>query len=466
MGNPLISRLLSLVAMVLAVLPMVAGGGETADRPHPPVALARVDTVEITDADLDRAAEKLEDTVAFPETVEEWRARLQLLIDRQFLLLEARKRGFYDDPKVAWEVGRWERSRLIDSLLDEQVADTALASEEELQQFFSQSGAHRELNVGRLVFTDRATAQAAVAQARSGTSFAELLALFSTPGQPSPGGGTGWLNPLAAADRRALSLFAGGIGAAELIETRGVYLVFIALEERSVSLEDRRTLVEHALRQKKRAQTDLDYLESLIDKYQVSVDSSTVVELRGAAAPREVDPALGLVRSSLGEWTVGEYVDVSERLPAAPPAAPDAAGDLELRILSAYAVDQLLAREAREKGLHARVAGQREMVREQKAIEAMWAQDGLRQVPATQAELLDYFETHRSRYAKELSVPGGGARIWSTVVSDFKEERAAPLFEDYLADLRTRYQSRVAVEEDDFRAFVARRSTERSRTHD
>ena len=111
------------------------------------------------------------------------------------------------------------------------------------------------------------------------------------------------------------------------------------------------------------------------------------------------------------------------------------------------------------------MVGQREMVREQKAIEAMWAQDGLRQVPVTHTELLDYFETHRHRYAKELSV-SGGARIWSTVVSDFKEERAAPLFEDYLSDMRARYQSRVAVEEDDFRAFAARRSTERSPTHD
>ncbi len=89
-----VPRLLSLVAMVLAVLPMVAGGGETADRSHPPVLLARVDTVEITDIDLNRAAKKLGGTIAFPKTVEEWRARLQLLIDRPLLLQAARKRGF------------------------------------------------------------------------------------------------------------------------------------------------------------------------------------------------------------------------------------------------------------------------------------------------------------------------------------------------------------------------------------
>ena len=391
-------------------------------------------------------------------TLQKWRARFQLLVDRQLLLLEARRRNLYDDPEVVREVEAWETSRLTDLLIELEMGASLQWGEEELGEFFSQSGAGRELRIGRLIFTDRTEAALALDRARNGMSYAQLHGLHSTPsGHPGPGGGDlRWLNPLTVREPRLLSLFQHEVGAAELIEIEGRYHLVVALEERTVPLQERRGLAELAIERQRLFEANLAYLESLMRKYEVVLDSSTFDLLLAAGAPSDVDPGLPLVRSTLSEWTVGDYL----RHPAEELGVSDAATTLDLRIRRTYFLDRLLDREAREKGLHTLLAEQRRAVRETEAIDAMWTRDGLSRVPVTRAEIQDHFERNRDRYAGELFDPRGPARVRSRVIRDLKEQRAAPLFETYLEDLRARHEQLVTVDEDRFHAFVARKRRE------
>ena len=289
-------------------------------------------------------------------------------------------------------------------------------------------------------------------------SYAQLHTLYPNPsGQTGAGGGDmRWLNPLTVREPRLFSLFQNGVGAAELIEVQGSYHLVVAMEERAVPLQERRGLTELAIERQRLFEANLAYLESLMRKYEVVVDSSSFALLLAAGDPAEVDAALPLVRSALGEWTVGDYL----RNPAGELAVSDAATSLDLRIRRTYFLDRLLDREAREKGLHTRLAEKRRAVREQKAIDAMWARDGLSRIPVTRAEIQDHFERNRDRYAGELFDPGGAALVQARVIRDLKEQRAAPLFETYLEELRARHEQSVAVHEDRFHDFVARKRRE------
>ena len=445
-------------SLAAAAAALLAAGCASTDKPREETALARVDTVEITDADFEEALKKLEGTDLPALTLKEWRSRFQLLIDRQLLLLEARRRNLFDDPDVSREVEAWETAHLTDLLVELEMGASLQWGEEELREFFSQSGADRELRIGRLIFADRTQASAALVRAREGMSYAQLHTLYPNPsGQTGAGGGgMRWLNPLTVREPRLFSLFENGVGAAELIETQGSYHLVVAMEERAVPLQERRGLAELAIERQRRFEANLAYLESLMRKYEVVVDSSGFALLLAAGDPAEVNPALPLVRSTLGEWTVGDYLGN----PAGELAVSDAATSLDLRIRRTYFLDRLLDREAREKGLQTRLAEKRRAMREQKAIDAMWARDGLSRIPVTRAEIQDHFERNRDRYAGELFDSGGAALVQSRVIRDLKEQRAAPLFETYLEELRARHEQIVAVHEDRFHDFVARKRRE------
>ena len=110
------NRIPASLAAAAAVL--LAAGCANTDKPPEEIALARVDTVAITDADFEAALNKWNGTDFPASTLKEWRSRLQLLIDRQLLLLEARRRNLYDDPDVSREVEAWETARLTDLLVE------------------------------------------------------------------------------------------------------------------------------------------------------------------------------------------------------------------------------------------------------------------------------------------------------------------------------------------------------------
>ena len=418
-----------------------------------PVVLAHVDTSAVSDVEFDEALSQWKEDGISIATPAQWRRRLQLFIDRRLLVLEARELGFYDDPRVLREVELLERSRLIPQLIETEAGAAVPFTADELHEFYYATGANRDLLVGRLVLDDNASAAAALKDVRGRIPFAQVADKYAAGFADSI-----WLNRLAVSDDQLGSLLSRFVGDAEMFPRDGRFLVAVVLDERSVALEERRSLAEQGLQRERQKEANLAYLASLMQKYDVYVDSAALTRLSTGAGAGRSDPHLRLVRSSLGDWTAGQYRDASARLPADQRPQSGSVGDLKLHVLRTYAVDQLLAREVEEKGLAADLARRRTAMREQKAIEALWAAKGLTRITVTEVELRRYFAANRDRYARELGGRTAAAGVRARVLHDLKEARAAPLFDEYVAELRSRYHQRVSVNGELFRAFVTRKT--------
>ncbi|MBI2503791.1 MAG: hypothetical protein HYW07_11240 [Candidatus Latescibacteria bacterium] len=417
-----------------------------------PVVLAAVGTAQITDADFAAAGEKLGAGSARTRTLEDWRRQLQLLVDRQLLLLEGRQQGLDSDPLVLQALQAWERGKQIELLMKKQPGNQLNWDEAQLAEFFSARGADREIRLSRLVLRDRNLALAALQRARKGERFDRLIAEQGSTSQVY-NGDLGWFNPLVVTDPRLTSLFGQEVGAVELIEAAGAYFLLTLTDKRQVSLQDRRQLVEQALSQKKQADADLAYLEYLVGKYEVRLDTTALQRLLALAPP----PAMRLVRSKLGDWSIGDYQQALKDLPQAAPGIPTSVPALSLQVTRTYIVGQLLAREVQEQGIEALLSEARQRLGEQKIIEALWERQGLRQVPVSEAEMETYYQAHKAGYPPPPPTPGGMAEWQARIRRDLQEEKAAPLFESYLASLRQRHADQIQVDEERFQAFVARR---------
>ena len=437
---------------------LAAGCGQAGPPdPPPPVVLARVDTVAITAADFEQAVARI-DVSGDDNTLEQWRLRLQLLIDRQLLVMEARGRGFHDDPRLLGELAQWRRSRLLKGLIDRE-AGTRLADEEEVREFFLLSGAGREVQVGRLSISGRVRAEEAFDLARrGGISFQDLQARYGIAG-PEDGGNLRWLSALSVSEPLLQSLLVSGPGSAELIAGEKEFTLFVAVAERTATFEERREQTERALARRRRAEACRRLVGRLAEKYGAAINRPVA-----AALPRvsKTGPEEVLVRSSLPDWTVGEFVEVSASLAPRDRGLPGRDSSMEDRILFAFAIDRLVEREAAEAGLEQVSAAEERMERDRRAIEALWAEEALDRIAVTDAEIRGYFARHRDRYPPDLAASGGARAVWDQVARELREERAQPLFSAYVAGLRGRYESLVKVYEEPFLSLVSSLRRERA----
>lgn len=428
--------------------------GQQQSAPSGPVVLATVGTVSITDADIAAASEKLGAGSGRTHTLDDWRRQLQLLVDRQLLLLEGRQQGLDSAPQVQHALQAWERGKQIELLMKKQLGSQLTWDDAQLAEFFAARGADREIRLSRLVLRDRNLALAVLQRVRKGESFDRLVAEQGR-GQNSQAynGDLGWLNPLVVSDPRLTSLFGQEVGAVELIESSGAYFLLTLTDKRQVTLQERRQLAEQALAQQKQADADLAYLQFLIGKYEVRLDTTALQRLMAPAAP----VAMRLVRSKLGDWSIGDYQETLKELPQAQQVPPATVAMLSLQVTRAYIVDQLLAREVQEQGIGTQLQEARQRLHEQKIIETLWERQGLRQVPVSETELETFYQAHKASYPPPPPTPGGMAEWQGRIRRDLQEEKAAPLFESYLASLRQRHADQVHVDDERFQAFVARR---------
>ena len=449
---------MSLSLLFFAAL-LAAGCGQTGPPDSPPaVILARVDTVAITAADFEQAVARI-DVSGDDNTLEQWRHRLQLLVDRQLLVMEARKRGFHDDPCVLGEVAQWRRSRLLKGLIDRE-AGTRLADEEEVRDFFLLSGAGREVQVGRLAISGRARAQEALDLARKGSiSFEDLWARYGNSGPEDAGGHLRWLSLLSVSETFLQSLLLSGPGSAELIPGEKGYTLFVAVAERTATFEERREQTERALAHRRRVKACRGLVARLAGKFGAAVNGPVAAALRRGSktGPEEV-----LVRSSLADWTVGEYSEISASMTPRDRGLLSRNSSLKERILFAFAIDLLVEREAAEAGLEPVSAAEVQMERDRRAIEALWTEEALDRIAVTDVEIREYFARHRDRYPPDLAASGGAAAVWDQVARELREERAQPLFSLYVAGLRGRYESLVEVYEEPFLSLVSSLRRERA----
>jgi len=402
--------------------------------------LAKVGTTVITEADFEEALQRLDATGA--QTLEEWRQQFQVLVDKHLLLAEARKHNLQTDAKVLRAVAAWERDKMIGELMRREMGDELTWDEAELEAFFIETGAGREIRLQRFDIADRKKALSLLEQLRGGAFFAEVAQAVGTRPQS-----TNWLNLLAVGARYA-PLFLLEEKAVELVQAEGRYLLVQVVAQRQIPLSERRKLVEAALGRHKEQKANIAYLARLAERYEVQLDTAALAKtMAGIQSQR-------LLKSSLGEWTSAEYEEALTRLEKPGAASASSAAELGFRVTRAYIADRLLGEEAQRQGWREELAGDREKLLLQKMLELLWEREVYSQVRFDESDLRDFYEQNKGRYT---ALANNAQALQAQVARDLREAKAAPIFDSYIKNLRQQSVAQVLIEEDNFRAFVARK---------
>ena len=409
--------------------------------PHDPV-LARVGERTITERDFNEVLQRLgNDHQAL--TLEQWRQQFQLLVDRELMMSEARRRNLHEDEAVLNAVQAWERNRLVSTLIELEMGDDMSWTEQELSTFYEEMGAGSEIRLQRIDVSDRQKALKFLEQIRDGTDFTQLAAANSM--RPMA---TDWLNPLMV-DARYAPLFLLNKGTVELIEAENRYLLVKVADKRQVSLDERRALVKRTLRRQRQQEANIKFLALIAERHAVQIDTAALTQVIGGGGALE----LRLLKSNLGEWTLGQYQQSIKRLQQADSAPATTANELGFRITRAYVADQLLVEEARSRNLYEEMEEDRKKVLQQKILESMWESDIYSQVETNESDLRAFYEQNKARYA---SVAGNAQTLSVQVGRDLREAKAAPIFDEFIANLRQQSAAQIQIDENNFREFVAR----------
>ena len=373
------------------------------------VALATVGDIEITSDDLDRVSERFGTDGA--SDTEAWHHSLQLLIDKQLLLLEGQRLGLHESPAVRAAAASSHRRNLTQALLERRYQERLAPAEDQLQAWFDSTNAGLEIQLSRVVISDRGTALKVLQDATGGHGLQDL----DIPADVVVSrGDMGWLSSLVTRDLRMTPLFDREIGSVELVESEGNFFLMEVTDRRERPFEERREAARSVLEAERRAQVNMEFLEYLLAKYAVRVDTGAVQRLSSSAATQRLDSSMRLVQSSLGDWSLGEYLHAVELLDVEVTGASTTA--LGFQVTRAFVVAQLLPREATEQGLADSLATLRDAVVRRGTIEALWTTSGFGPESAS---------------------------------------REPQRFDEYLERLRQQFADRVHLDEDAYVAYVA-----------
>ena len=396
----------------------------------------------IGENDFLRALEKLDDDIR-SLTLSDWRQRLQVLIDNELMLIEAKRRGLNEDAKVKAAVDSWERERVISKLLQKNNKGDLSPTSAQIKNFFETTGAANEITLQRVDVMDQKTAFDILNRLESGADFTEIARINNKRVLT-----TDWLNPLMV-DERYAPLFVLQKGNVELLEAEGRFIIAHIKDRRKVSLEQRYKLVEGALRRKMIQEANLKLLADLAENYEVQIDTVTI----GLLLEGRADNAQRLLTSSLGEWTVGQYqlANKSLKLSDSPPSF--SIPQLGFHITRVFIVSQILAEEKRKLGIDQDIAIERKKILNQKMLEALWQTDIYSQIMVENTEIRAFYQKHKARYS---SLSENTQALNNQLSNDIREAKAQPLFVSFVENLRNRLDDKVVIEEDNFRDFVTR----------
>lgn len=161
-----------------------------ATRPPGDPVVARVGTDEIHASELSEAAQALPEELRGMPPTSLYPILLDQLVDRQVVVIAARKQGLDHDPAVQRMVARATDSALQNALLTREIAPTLTddAIRARYERDFAGKPGETEVRARHILVADEDTAKKVIAELKGGADFAELAKKYSTdPGAQSGG---------------------------------------------------------------------------------------------------------------------------------------------------------------------------------------------------------------------------------------------------------------------------------------
>lgn len=294
-----------LFLLLVALGGLAIGCGE-----KPDAVVARVGPHPISAAALHAFVEKLPQGLRLQERGDDARRRyLQDLIDRQLLLMEARKRGLDTTEAVRTSIQETVNTRARTLYRIREITGKIQVSPEESRSYFASEGYDRERALNAILVATRADLDVVLAKLRAGRSFAEVARTHSLDERSAQQGGE-----LGFVDREMASrlhvppaifrtLPLGQVS--EPLSAGERWHVVLFTQERPTDFEKYRQLIESRLSSERMAQAEEEHLERLEKGIQLRLRPEGLQELMAAYRNRTLE-SLAASPSALYLYDQGE----------------------------------------------------------------------------------------------------------------------------------------------------------------
>lgn len=385
----------------------VSGCGKKAD-----LVVANVGEKKITVGDLYQAGQKVapegEGKTTDPE---KWRKCLDLLINKELIVLEGKNQELYKDKKVVEALKEKKRRSMLRKLYEVEVENKTKVSDEQAREYCDQNRLNEKIRISQIVAKTESAARQILKELEQGKSFAELARQKSTDKRSAQkGGDAGWFirgGLIPKIEQIAFSMEVGQVS--QPVKTRSGYSILKLTDKKELQFKEIKKRIKEKLLPETTIQKRREHSNS------VRVENHLQYEAQGLILflnkQQELDQELPelsaeegktvLYRFDRGEMMLTDFVEGLKRLcrSCKYPAIGDSAAWKPIAdqvVLESV----LLPRVARQLGLDRDKKIIAQLERDKKAFmaERLREIEVLEQVDITEAQTREYFHTHRDDY--------------------------------------------------------------------
>jgi len=401
-------RWLALVPMLLALVSGCSNKGSKV--------VAKVGEKEITVREVEDAYRRAADRFAYlGDDLDAKREFLNEVINKELLGMEARSRGLDKDDRVRVQYEKAKRQLLLSNLYEDEVLKKVKVTRKDLKEELDKL--EEERYIYQIKVPTEEEAREIVDSLKHGADFEALARERSVLPTADQGGldGWGWRGKYATPfEEAAFSLKPGEFS--DVVKTVAGYHVIKVTDIRKVDLgtvEENKARLEKAIRERKEKERQHQYLESLIDKYQVKFSDDNIAFLFQKVS-EERDPngspylpkfmGLGdqkkvLVSYDGGEVTIADYIKKFTEKP--PLFKTEVRDEGHMRsLVNGIITDRLLDIEAEKRGYIRRkeIKDRLDRKLEEIMVSTLYEDEIQGSIIVSDDEVKKYFEQHAEDY--------------------------------------------------------------------
>ena len=376
------------------------------------------------------------------------------IVAQELVVMDGLARGLDRDTVISEEVEHARTRALMEKLYQERVTSRQTdPSEEELRRAFTQDGYDREVLTQQIVCANLSDAQQALAGLQRGEDFAAMVARYSVRGARERFGAVGDIGWVKIADMLeglkgpVMSVPVGSL-CPEPVQTDLGYNVFKVNGRRDVDFATVRPVLIQILRREATGQARMAYVDSLRQRYHMSIDGAGIAALR-LIPPDQKDLSgsdYALVNWDDGRLSARDYLAKHRAGRVKHPSSLDSIG--LVKAADNLAGQRVMATEAARLGYDQDPGVRAEWQKKQSELLSRWLFGLEGRAKATKPDdqqVRAYYDGHIAQYTR----PDGKVTPYEQVQAGIRrlllqvnENRA---MDAYLARLREQYRDQVDI---------------------
>lgn len=421
--------------------------------------VARVGDTAISLDEFERRARSLRESGYQHIEIVDDAARRELLdgvIAQELIVLEGYRQGVDQDPIVGADLARHERRALMNALYDTQaLLGDYTSTEAEQRAYYHENKFDIEVNSRHIVCATEQDALTVIKELNAGGAFDSLLAIYTLPDvlrRFGPSGWVGWFRVGSLYDEviEPMTELTVGHFSPEPVQTDRGYHVFLLESRRPVPFESSIDFARDKLRTQQRANDMESYVNSLRQRYEVTIDEQGLDSLSRVRSG--VDSFAGLqplVTWKGGRLSVADYM-VIVRAGRARHPANEKPGMLA-RGVDNHAGQHVMMVEARRLGLDHEPDVRVKFEGRRRELFAKWLfiQETRRRVQAdtSAANVRQFYEENLDLYTRDDGQVTELSVVEASIRGSMLRHAETRAMDEFLGELREQYTDRIFIDE-------------------